>query len=462
MALIHSLILGLIEGFTEFLPVSSTAHLILASDILGLDQSAFVKTFEIVIQSGAILAVIVLYWKKFLDVEILKKVIAAFIPTAIIGYILYKLVKNYLIGNITVVLWALAIGGVILIAFDYFFKPKQNYAAVNDIKSLTYGKAVTIGLVQAIAIIPGVSRSAATIIGGSFAGMSREAVVEFSFLLAVPTILAATGLDLVKNINSFSADQTGTLLIGFIAAFVTALMGIKFLLSFIRSKSWVWFGVYRLAIVTLFVLFLSGIIIVPHKITYSDDTLVQPSNTAYNDNSVWTLKPSLISADTKDYGSILDLSYPHQFDNWKLYINKKYQYQFKYPANWSIYSEKDDGVTLKTPENTVAFVTDVCKESFNPDTNLIEVCNYTAVLPEYFKERYAYPSYTNPEDNYRSVQIGGLAGYEYIDNSGAISTHNFIVLHDGRAYEMYSHDEGTWETLPKITNDVVSTFRFLK
>src|SRR3989344_962705 len=115
MTIVDALVLGLVEGFTEFLPISSTAHLILASHILGLSQSAFVKTFEIAIQSGAIIAVIVIYWRKFLDIEILKKVLAAFIPTAIVGLVLYKFIKEYLIGNISVVLWALALGGAALI-----------------------------------------------------------------------------------------------------------------------------------------------------------------------------------------------------------------------------------------------------------------------------------------------------------------------------------------------------------
>ena len=254
MTLLHSLILGIIEGFTEFLPVSSTGHLILATHILGLPQSAFVKTFEIAIQSGAILAVIVVYWKKFLDVEILKKVIAAFIPTAIIGLILYKVFKSYLIGNIAVVLCALAIGGLLLILFEKFFRPDES-KAISDLKSLSYKQAALIGVAQSVAIIPGVSRSAMTIVGGLFVGMSRKAVVEFSFLLAVPTIIAATGLDLVQNIHAFTSNQFGTLTVGFIAAFVTALFGIRFLLSYVRNKTFIGFGIYRVILVLVFVLF---------------------------------------------------------------------------------------------------------------------------------------------------------------------------------------------------------------
>jgi undecaprenyl-diphosphatase len=253
MTILQSIILGIVEGFTEFLPISSTAHLTLTSYILGLDQSVFVKTFEIAIQSGAILAVLVIFWKRFLEFESLKKIIVAFIPTAIIGLLLYKLIKTYLLGNIEVILWSLAIGGIVIILFEKYFRPKTNLAEL-DIKSLSYGKAVVIGIFQSIAVIPGVSRSAATIIGGRMLGMSREAVVEFSFLLAVPTILAATGLDLVKNIGEFSVDQTSMLISGLIASFVMAIIGIKFLLKIVQKYSFTAFGIYRIAIAIVFFL----------------------------------------------------------------------------------------------------------------------------------------------------------------------------------------------------------------
>jgi undecaprenyl-diphosphatase len=270
MSPLHSLILGLVEGFTEFLPISSTAHLILTAEILGLSQTAFVKTFEVAIQSGAILAVLVIYWRKFLNIEIVKKVVTAFIPTAIIGLALHGIIKEHLIGNISVVLWALAIGGVALILFEKFFKqgttndadgagdtrssdPNSESTATHEIQSLSYTKAVLIGVAQAVAVIPGVSRSAATIIGGLIAGMSRNAVVEFSFLLAVPTIGAATALDLVKNSGAFTSDQAISLIIGFLAAFVTALIGIRFLLSYVKGRSFVGFGVYRILLAVIFV-----------------------------------------------------------------------------------------------------------------------------------------------------------------------------------------------------------------
>ena len=246
-----ALILGVIEGFTEFLPVSSTAHLILASEIFKISQSNFAKTFEIAIQSGAILAVVAIYWEKFFDFELLKKIIAAFIPTGMLGLVFYKVVKNYLLGNMPVVLASLAIGGLFLVIFERFFKTKNE---VGNIKNISYKKAVIIGIFQSISMIPGVSRAAATIIGGMLIGISREAIVEFSFLLAVPTMFAATGLDIFKNFHEFSASQFNVLGIGFVVSFVMAIVSIKFLLSYVRNHSFAAFGWYRIILVALFIL----------------------------------------------------------------------------------------------------------------------------------------------------------------------------------------------------------------
>jgi len=250
---IYSIVLGIVEGFTEFLPISSTAHLVLVSEILKIGQTNFTKTFEIAIQSGAILAVIVFYWRKFIDFETLKRVIVAFIPTGIIGLLLYKFVREFLLGNISVVLWALALGGIVLILFEKLFKEK---ASIEDIKDISYGKAVIIGVWQSVAIIPGVSRSAATIIGGMIVGVSRKAIVEFSFLLAVPTMFAATSLDILNNYTQFSSSQFFSLGIGLLTAFVTAVLGIKFFLKYIKNHSFVVFGIYRIILVVVFILFL--------------------------------------------------------------------------------------------------------------------------------------------------------------------------------------------------------------
>ena len=247
MSPLHSIILGIVEGLTEFLPISSTAHISLTSSLLGIAQTDFVKSFEIAIQSGAMLAVIAIYWRKFLDKEIFKKIVVAFIPTAIIGFILYKLIKSYLIGNTIVTLSSLFIGGIILIVFEKFIKNKDQQSEL-DIYSLSYTKTALIGLFQSLAVIPGVSRSGATIVSGRLLGLKKESIVEFSFLLAVPTILAASVYDLLKNYSLFSSDNLGSLSLGFIFSFITAIISIKFFISYINKNSLTSFGIYRILI----------------------------------------------------------------------------------------------------------------------------------------------------------------------------------------------------------------------
>jgi undecaprenyl-diphosphatase len=248
----QAIILGIIEGITEFLPISSTAHLVLASNLFHLIQSDFMKSFEIIIQLGAILAVVFLYWRAFLNVEMIKKLVVAFIPTGILGIIFYKIIKAYLLGNTAVILCAMWLGGVFLIIFEKWHKEKEN--SLEEISKISYKHCIYIGFFQAIAMIPGVSRSAATIIGGLLLGFKRKTIVEFSFLLAVPTMLAATGLDLLKNFNSFSLNESHILAVGFIASFIMAIIGIKFFISFIQKRTFIPFGIYRIIIAILFLL----------------------------------------------------------------------------------------------------------------------------------------------------------------------------------------------------------------
>lgn len=251
MNLFHAVILGIVEGVSEFLPISSTGHLILTAQILRIPQTDFVKSFEIAIQLGAIFSVVVLYFKSLLmDWRTIKKIFAAFLPTAVIGFVLYKVVKRYLLGNAQVVLWSLLAGGIFLIIFELFHREKED--ARGDIASMSYGQAVLIGVFQAVAIIPGVSRSAATIIGGLLLGLKRKTIVEFSFLLAAPTMLAAAALDLAKNACTFSAGQAVFLLAGFVTSFIVALLAVKFLLAFIQKHSFIAFGVYRIALALAF------------------------------------------------------------------------------------------------------------------------------------------------------------------------------------------------------------------
>lgn len=256
---IHAIILGLVEGITEFLPISSTGHMILAARLLDLQPTEFLKSFEIIIQLGAILAILVLYWKKlFLNGKIFLRVAVAFLPTAIIGLIFYKIVKEYLLGSTLVVVLSFAIGGILLIVFELFWAKKHvpTEASPLELESVTYKQALIIGTFQAIAIIPGVSRSAATIVGGLLLGISRSAIVEFSFLLAVPTMAAATLLDVFKMGFSFTGNEMGLLGIGFVVAFISALIAVRFLIRFIKTHTFVPFGVYRIVVACAFLLYL--------------------------------------------------------------------------------------------------------------------------------------------------------------------------------------------------------------
>ncbi len=245
--------MGIIEGVTEFLPVSSTAHLILTSNILGLPQSDYLKSFEIAIQSGAILAVVFLYWRALLKPDVLKRLIVAFIPTGIIGLVAYKIVKEYLLGSISTVAWSLLIGGVLLILFEKLFTPKAREDK-SELQNITYLNCLILGLFQSVAMIPGVSRAAATIVGGMLLGIQRKTIVEFSFLLAVPTMFAATGLDLVKSAGTFSSSDFIVLLVGFLTSFIMAAISIRWLMSYIKKHDFTWFGIYRVAVAILFLI----------------------------------------------------------------------------------------------------------------------------------------------------------------------------------------------------------------
>lgn len=251
MDYIFAAILGVAQGITEFLPISSTGHLILTSRLLRLPATEFWKSFEIAIQFGSILAVVALYAGRYIkDWAVIKRVVLAFLPTATLGLIFYKLIKQFLLGNATVVLWALFLGGMALIIFELWHEEKPE--AADDLSKISYKQCLLIGLCQSLAMVPGVSRSAATILGGLLLGLKRKTIVEFSFLLAVPTMLAATGLDLFKSAGSFAAEDFGVLAVGFIVSFLVALLSIKFLLGFIKKHTFLPFGVYRVIVAILF------------------------------------------------------------------------------------------------------------------------------------------------------------------------------------------------------------------
>ena len=243
MDLVDALILGIIEGLTEFLPISSTGHLILAGKLLGLKQTEFVKTFDIAIQLGAILSVIVFERKRLIkSTEIWKRIIIAFVPTGIVGFILYKIIKGVFLESYTIVVISLIAGGFILILADRYIRKEYTYS----IENIPLLRVFFIGLFQSIAVIPGVSRSGATIIGGLLMGLGRKESAEFSFMLAVPTMFAATSYDILRTGADLSKDEWHLLFIGFFTAFVVALLTMKIFLSYLNKHGFLLFGVYRI------------------------------------------------------------------------------------------------------------------------------------------------------------------------------------------------------------------------
>jgi len=244
-----ALILGVVEGVTEFLPISSTGHLILVSSLLGIEQTNTHKTFEVVIQLGSILAVIFVFKKRlFHSLELWKRLIVGFIPTAILGFTLYKFIKS--LFNSETVAYMLIVGGVVFILVELFYKEKDYH--VDSVEQVSYKQAFLIGLFQSLAMIPGTSRSGTTIIGGILIGLKRKTATEFSFLLAIPTMLVATIYDMLKNYNEFDFSQAQALGIGFTTAFIVALIIVKWFLNFVKKHNFIPFGIYRIVIGFIF------------------------------------------------------------------------------------------------------------------------------------------------------------------------------------------------------------------
>ena len=255
--MLDAVILGVVEGLTEFLPISSTAHLILTSHLLAIPESGFLASFVIVIQLGAIASVVLLYWRTIVwDFETMKRVAVAFVPTAVIGFALYSVLKAYLLESLDLIAWTLLVGGIIIVAFEYWHRGREDTARATPLAQLPYMTAFLIGCAQTIAIVPGVSRAGATIIGGLALGIGRKEVVEFSFLLAIPTMLAATGYDLLKTGQSFSGDEWQLLAIGFIVSFIAAYAAIRFLINLVQTHTFTAFGWYRIALGLVLLAFL--------------------------------------------------------------------------------------------------------------------------------------------------------------------------------------------------------------
>lgn len=247
MSVFQAIVLAVIEGITEFLPISSTGHMIIGSTIMGISSNSFVKAFTIAIQFGAILSVIVLYWKRFFQTfQFYFVLVVGFIPAAIFGFLLNDTVDR-LLERVDVVGWMLIAGGIILVFIDRFF----SNTILTGSSTVTYSNSLKIGLFQCIAMIPGVSRSAATIIGGLAQGLNRKTAAEFSFFLAVPTMLAATAYKLMKFYlegNTFGSTEISLLLIGNVVAFLVAMVAIKFFIEFLTRYGFRIFGYYRIVV----------------------------------------------------------------------------------------------------------------------------------------------------------------------------------------------------------------------
>lgn len=252
MDIIQAVIMGIVEGLTEFLPISSTGHMILAGHFLGIDQeSDFVKTFEIAIQLGSILAVVFVLYQRFLKgIDIWIKLMISFVPTGLIGFFAYKYIKTLFVPQ--TVAYMLIFGGIIFLWVEWRSKKVSAKTNVkNELDEISYKEALIIGLCQSLAMIPGTSRSGATIVAGLLAGFSRTLAAEFSFMLAIPTMFAATAYDIYKNIHIIHSHNLSLLFIGSLVAFFTALFSIKFFLGFVSRFNYVPFGIYRILIGSL-------------------------------------------------------------------------------------------------------------------------------------------------------------------------------------------------------------------
>lgn len=245
MTIFDSILLGVIEGFTEFLPISSTGHLIVASHFLGIDQSSVTKAYEVIIQFAAILAVIFNYKDKFTikKMDLWIKVFLAFLPIGVIGFIFSHQIKE--LFSIEIVAIMFIIGGVIFLLVEKFFIPTETHL-IDDVEQVTFKQSLIIGIAQVFALIPGTSRAGSTIIGALLVGLSRKASAEFSFLLAFPVMSAVTAYDLLKHYHEFSDANLITLAVGFVVAFIIAYFTIKLFLAFLEKFTFVFFGIYRI------------------------------------------------------------------------------------------------------------------------------------------------------------------------------------------------------------------------
>ena len=244
MDIFQAIIIGIIEGFTEFLPISSTGHMIVASEFLGIDQDAVTKAYEVIIQFAAIMAVMLIYKEKitFKKIDLWIKLFIAFLPLAIVGFIFKDQIKA--LFNVETVAWMFIIGGIIFLVLEYFHK--EDESITTTVEEVNFKQAIWVGVSQVFALIPGTSRSGATMVGGLLVGLDRKTSSDFSFLLAIPVMGAVTAYDLLKHYHEFADANLLAFGVGFVVAFVVAYITVKLFLVFIQKFSFVPFGVYRI------------------------------------------------------------------------------------------------------------------------------------------------------------------------------------------------------------------------
>jgi len=245
MTIFDSVILGIVEGFTEFLPVSSTGHMIVASQFLGIGQTDVTKAYEVIIQFAAILAVVFNYKDKFSmqHISLWVKLFVAFLPIGIIGFIFSHQIKDMF--NLQIVAIMFIIGGIVFLIVEKFFI-KDDAHMIQNVEDITMKQSLIVGLAQVFALIPGTSRAGSTIIGALLVGLSRKASAEFSFLLALPVMSAVTAFDLLKHYKEFNDANLMVLAVGFVVAFIVAYATVKLFLKFLDNFTFVSFGIYRI------------------------------------------------------------------------------------------------------------------------------------------------------------------------------------------------------------------------
>jgi len=256
MDIFQAIILGIVEGFTEFLPISSTGHMIIVSDLMGLNQNAENKAFEVIIQLASILAILLNFKDKFnfKEISLWTKIFVAFLPLAVIGFIFRHEVKE--LFSVQVVAIMFIVGGIVFLLVERFYQEEYH---ISDIQEVSFKQALIVGISQVFALIPGTSRSGATIIGGLVAKMDRKTSAEFSFLLALPVMLAAGGYDILKHYHEFAGQNIVVLASGFITAFIVAYITMKLFLRFLEKFTFVAFGWYRIIFGVILLYFYGGI-----------------------------------------------------------------------------------------------------------------------------------------------------------------------------------------------------------